>query len=200
MDRAVVEDARRTEAIGDAPGELSAKPNETPIDPRLAHVSAEEMRELSVGLRDRYGNGPPDPDDVAQEAYRRVLEREDVSSIRNMKAFLWRTARNLIFDAVKSAQSRSKYDFEVEQMFFPLKSDVSSPEVVISAREQLKTINDVLETMPKVRRRAFLLHRVERLSKTEVARRLKISRTMVHKHVAAASAEVHALFADDAEG
>ena len=192
--------AVRSNVGRDASDDIPERSVETAIDPRLADVSAKDMRELSVSLRDRYGSGPPDPDDVAQEAYRRVLERGDVSSIRNMKAFLWRTARNLIFDALKSANARSKYDYEVEQMFFPLKGDVSSPEVVIIAREQLKTINDLLETMPKTRRRAILLYRVDRLSKTEIARRLKISRTMVHKHIAVASAQIHALFADDAEG
>lgn len=188
------------DAVSDAPDAVSESSVEPTVDPRMARISAEDVRELSVGLRDRYGNGPPDPDDVAQEAYRRVLERNDLSSVRNVKAFLWRTARNLILDALKSAQSRAKYDFEVEQIFFPLKSDVSSPEVVIIARQQLKTINDLLETMPKTRRRAFLLHRIDRQSKTEIARRLKISRTMVHKHIAVASAQVHALFADDCEG
>ncbi|MEM1396107.1 MAG: sigma-70 family RNA polymerase sigma factor [Pseudomonadota bacterium] len=201
MDRASYSDEDgRSNAAQEVPEGLSENPVKATIDPRLSGVSADDLRELSVGLRHRFGNGPPDPDDVAQEAYRRVLERDDLSSIRNMKAFLWRTARNLVLDAMNSASSRSKYDFEVEHMFFPLKGDVSSPETVIIARQQLKTINDLLHTMPKTRRRAFLLHRIDRQSKTEIARRLNISRSMVHKHIAVASAQIHTLFADDSEG
>ena len=178
----------------------SSKGVDAPTDPRLTDISADELKDLSIGLRDRFGNGPPDPDDIAQEAYRRVLEKDDPSSIRNLKAFLWRTARNLVFDALKSENSRSKYDFEVEQIFFPLKSDISSPETVMIAREQLKAINELLRTMPANRRRAIMLYRIERLTQAEIARRLKISRTMVNKHIATASAEINALFVDDVEG
>ena len=192
--------APKTNEASDASDASSSKGVDAPTDPRLTDISADELKDLSTGLRTRFGNGPPDPDDIAQEAYRRVLEKDDPSSIRNLKAFLWRTARNLVFDALKSENSRSKYDFEVEQIFFPLKSDISSPETVMIAREQLKAINELLRTMPANRRRAIMLYRIERLTQAEIARRLKISRTMVNKHIATASAEINALFVDDVEG
>ncbi|RMB04943.1 RNA polymerase sigma factor [Eilatimonas milleporae] len=201
MDRAAYGGkALKTNEVDDGSDASASKVIEAPTDPRLTSISANELKDLSIGLRDRFGNGPPDPDDIAQEAYRRVLEKDDPSSIRNLKAFLWRTARNLVFDALKSENSRSKYDFEIEQIFFPLKSDISSPETVMIAREQLKAINELLRTMPANRRRAIMLYRVERLTQAEIARRLKISRTMVSKHLATASAEINALFVDDVEG
>lgn len=89
-------------------------------------------------------------------------------------------------------QVRARYDFEVEQLYFPLKGDDSTPERIIKAREQLQAINELLVKMPEKRRRALVLHRIDGLSVAEVGRRLGISRTAAAKHVARASAELHA--------
>lgn len=171
-----------------------------PKDPRIAALSETYLRDLATGLRNRFGNGPPDPEDVAQEAFRRILEKDDTSSIRNLKAFLWRTARNLIFDSKKMSAIRSKYDLEIEQIFFPSTGDNSSPETVMLAREQLKAVNAILRDMPEKRRRALVLYRVEGLTLVEVARRLRISRTAVSKHIAKAQIALNAIFIEDADG
>ncbi|MEM8572896.1 MAG: sigma factor, partial [Pseudomonadota bacterium] len=96
----------------------------TPVSPPeeaqspISVLYQEYAAELAEGLRKRFGNGPPDPDDVAQEAFQKVLERGDLSTIKNLRAFLWRTARNLILSSKRSDHRRSAYDFEIEQLFF----------------------------------------------------------------------------------
>ena len=165
----------------------------------LTALYQEYAEELSNGIRSRYGDGPPDPDDVAQDAFRRVFERADVSKIVNLKAFLWRTARNLVIDAKRSDQTRSKFDFEVEQLFFPLKGDTSTPETVIIAREQLAAINGLLRRMPEKRRWALILYRLDGLTLTEIGRRLGISRTAVTKHISKAEMQINALFLEEGE-
>ncbi|MEM8985120.1 MAG: RNA polymerase sigma factor [Pseudomonadota bacterium] len=157
------------------------------------------LADLTRGVRNRFGNGPPDPEDVAQEAFRRIIEKGDTAAIKNLKGFLWRTARNLVLDARKISNARSKYDFEIEEMYFPLKGDISTPENVILAKEQLRMINAHLRDMPEKRRRAFVLYRVEGLTLVEVARRLRISRTAVSNHIAKAHASLNALFIEDAD-
>ena len=154
-------------------------------------------RQLSAALRKMFGDGPPDPDDIAQLAFQKIIERGDVSSIHNLKAFIWRTARNLVLKEKRAEDVRSRYDFEIEQLFFPLKGDDSTPERVLSAREQLKAINRVLRRMPEKRRRALILHRMDGLSVAAVARRLGISRTAAAKHVARGAAEIDALLAEE---
>lgn len=166
-------------------------------DPRIRQLSETYLKDLTEGIRDRFGNGPPDPEDVAQEAFSRVLEMDNTASIRNLKGYLWRTARNLIFDAGKASRARERYDFEVEEIFFPLRGDNCSPENVISAKEQLSAINTVLRNMPEKQRRAIVLYRIEGMTLEEVARRLRISRTSVSNHIAKAHAQINALFVDD---
>ena len=178
--------------------EASALQTETPAKPASDHdditaLYRDHSRELIASLRKAFGAGPPDPEDVAQQAFQKLIEREDRSDIRDLKAFLWRTARNTFLKAVSKAGVRSRHDFEVEQLFFPARGDDSTPERILEVKEELQAINEVLRQMPQKRRHAFLLHKVEGLSVAAVARQLGISRTPAQKHItrAAHQIEVH---------
>ncbi|MEM8984281.1 MAG: sigma-70 family RNA polymerase sigma factor [Pseudomonadota bacterium] len=177
--------------------EANPKPS-SPTDDLLIDTYRAYAGELTDGIRAAFGNGPPDPDDVAQEAFQKVYERGDYGSIRNLRAFLWRTARNIVLAYKRKSDVRTKYDFEVEQLLFSPKGDNSSPERIISAREQLTAINACLRDMPERRRRAFMLYRVEGLPMKEVAERLGISRTAATKHVTRADIAINSLFFDEA--
>lgn len=168
--------------------ESSAKPAEEHDD--IKALYKDHLSELISSLRKAFGSGPPDPEDVAQQAFQKLIEREDRSDIRDLKAFLWRTARNTFLSAVSKSGIRSRYDFEVEHIFFPSRGDDSTPEKVLQVKEELQAINKVLRQMPEKRRYAFLLHKVEGLSVSAVARRLGISRTPTQKHITRAAHQI----------
>ncbi|MEL7025315.1 MAG: RNA polymerase sigma factor [Pseudomonadota bacterium] len=171
---------------------ITATDNSQPFE-ELAALYGEYLKPLAVALRSIYGDGPPDPEEVAQEAFHRVVNHKNPASISNLKAFIWRTARNLVIDEKKRVSVRSRYDFEIEQLFFAFEGGASTPETLITAREQLELINEALGKMPEKRRRAFVLHRVEGMTITETGRRLGIGRTAAAKHIARAAADLHAL-------
>ncbi|MEM0953798.1 MAG: sigma-70 family RNA polymerase sigma factor [Pseudomonadota bacterium] len=174
-----------------------------PVSERVdsgAHDDVEALyskyaKTLISSLRKAYGSGPPDPEDVAQLAFQSLIERPDRSDIRNLKAFLWRTARNTFLSATARERVRTRYDYEIEHLYFPNRGDDSAPERVIQVNQELEAINEALRQMPERRRHAFLLHKVEGLSVTAVARRLGITRTPAQKHItrAAHEIEVHLL-------
>lgn len=159
----------------------------------------EHADQLTAHLRKNFGNGPPDPKDITQQAFQKLIERGNLETIANLKAFVWRTARNLVLEFKRTSTVRSKYDFEVEQIYFPLKSEDSTPESILLARDQLKSINCVLAKMPEKRRRAVILHRIEGLSVAEVGRRLGISRSTAAQHVAHGIADLDLFFLTDME-
>lgn len=146
---------------------------------------------LKAKLRQVFGNGPPDPDDIAQAAFEKLIQRGSTSDIASIKGYLWRTARNLFFNDKKRQSMRSRHDFEIEQLFFPQRGGESNAEIVLGAKEELRAINIVLQNMPERRRRAFLLHRVEGLSISEVARRLRIARSPADRHIKRAAEDIH---------
>lgn len=146
--------------------------------------------EIERGIRSAFGDGPPDPEDVVQEAFRKVFDQKDISPVRNLRAFLWRTARNLVIDIRRSEGVRSKFDFEVEQLFFPLRGENLSPEIVLSAREQLANINVSLQAMPERRRRMFLMRRIDGNTLDKIANEFDVSRTAVVKQIAKADRQI----------
>lgn len=156
----------------------------------LAAAYPKIFRTLITMLRKSFGSGPPDPEDIAQQAYRKLLERERTDDIQNLDAFLWRTARNLVFKDQRAKAVRSRYDYEVEQLYFPSRGCDLDPERVGIAKEQVNQVRQALLEMPERRRRAFVLHRIEGLSIAETARQLKISATATGKHIARAMAGI----------
>lgn len=156
----------------------------------IAALYRDHAPALVASLRNTFGSGPPDPAEVAHQAFHKLIERKDCSDILNLKAFLWRTARNTFLKAIKKRHVRSHYDFEVEQIFFPTRGDNSTPEKVLEVEQELREINKVLRIMPEKRRHAFLLHKVEGLSVSAVARRLGISRTPAQKHITRAAHQI----------
>ncbi|MEM9387961.1 MAG: sigma-70 family RNA polymerase sigma factor [Pseudomonadota bacterium] len=157
---------------------------------QIAALYEAHAPQIIATLRKMFGNGPPDPEDVTQRAFQRVLERGDWSDIDDLKAYLWRTARNICLKGRRHENVRSAFDFEIEQLFFPRRGDTSSPERVLGAEEELRLINEALRAMPEKRRQAFLLNRVEGLTVTEVAKRLGIARSPATRHISRAYRDI----------
>ena len=190
----------------DGQGDIAVRPDKADEDASsakpasvIATLYEDYAAQLSATLRKMYGDGPPDPDDIAQAAFEKVLKRGDTGSIRNLKAYLWSTARNLLRKEVCSKDVRDRYAFDIEQIYFASKGDDRTPERVIEAKQQLKAINDLLRHMPERRRQALILHRIDGLSVAEVGRRMGIGRTAAAKHVARALEDIDAMLAEQAE-
>ena len=143
-------------------------------------------------LRKMFGDGPPEPEDIAHLAFQKLLERQETTPIRNLEAFLWRTARNLFLNEHRAREVRSRYDYELEQLYFAERGSTLEPERVVSARVQIKAIQKIVAQMTAPRRQAFILHHVDGLKAAEVAREMGISRTATVNHLARAFAQIDA--------
>ena len=146
--------------------------------------------ELVDFLRRQFGAGPPDPEDIAQLAFEKLLRRKTFSDLSSVRAFLWSTAKNLSISSLRRNKARANCDCEVQRLYFASSGDEISPARVVEVEQQLLIIAAALRHMPENRRQTFVLHRIEGLNKAEVARRLGISRTAVVKRLARAAAEI----------
>lgn len=189
IDSSLVPPANSTEDEPGAEPAAAAQRTET-AGADVAALYRQTIRPLASMLRKHLGDGPPDPDDIAQLAFQKLIERPTLADIDNVEAFLWRTARNLVFKERRAQNVRARYDFEVEQLYFALRGYDPDPERVVSAKEQIDLVKTMLQSMPERRRRAFVLHRVEGLTIAATARRLKISATAAGKHIARAMADI----------
>ncbi|MEM8659859.1 MAG: sigma-70 family RNA polymerase sigma factor [Pseudomonadota bacterium] len=166
---------------------------------RIDELYRTNAQTLARSLRAQFGNGPPEPEDVVHRAFHNLLERAETSDILNLRAYLWQTARNLLLKDKRALEKQTRYQFEVERLYFPLEGDSSSPSRVLLAERQLAAINQSFHRMPQQRRTAFIMHRVKGLSVAEVARQLNLSRTAAVKHIAKAAADLDAVLHDSAD-
>lgn len=175
-----------------------ARDNAPSLDEKSAYLDRlyrEHAPVLAAKLRQTFGDGPPDPDDLTQLAFQKLIERGDTSDISSLKGFLWATARNLLFNDRRNSGTRSRYDFEIEHLFFPNRGADATPESVLGAREELRAINDAFGRMPEKRRLAFIMHRIDGLPVAEVARRLRIARSPARRHILRAMEDIQVALA-----
>lgn len=153
--------------------------------------------QLVKDLRAKFGNGPPEPEDLMQEAFRRLFEHPQFSDIENKPGFLWRTAVNMALTSKRSQTKHAAYEPDVREVFFGERVVIPSAQSVLEVKEQLDTICGVLEAMPERRRWTILLRRLDGLSITQIALRLGVSRNTASKHLAKADEEISMLFLTD---
>lgn len=130
------------------------------------------------GIVDRH-----DVEDVLQEAFVRSFEAEGRHSIRDARAFLLRTARNVALDHVTSAHYRrtgSLDSLDAEHFI-----DEAAPvETQVDSEQRFLAFCEAVGSLPDQCRRVFVLRKVYGLSQEEIAQRLGIAQSTVEKHIA----------------
>jgi RNA polymerase sigma factor (sigma-70 family) len=139
-----------------------------------------------VAFLNRHTGSQHDADDLAQEVYLRLTRMTGLQHVRSRKAFLFRTAINLLRDRSRRVytrvQRRSVCAHELEV------ADIGTePSGMIECWQALTQLRAALATLKPSTREAFLLHKVERWSQAEVAAHMGVSTSMVEKHVSAAT-------------
>jgi RNA polymerase sigma-70 factor (ECF subfamily) len=143
-----------------------------------------EWRALCHYVRRNFGQGPPDPEDVAQVAFEKLASLSDREPVANPSGFLRRAARNVVFDDYRHKVRTTVFNTNV-RIFESGTSDFS-PEDVISSRRELDRLGQVIAELKPKQRVAFMMHRVDGLSNTEIARRMGISESYARALVDAA--------------
>lgn len=139
-----------------------------------------------------------DVDDVLQEAFVRSFEAEGRQSIRNARAFLLRTARNVAIDHVSRAAYRTTGSLDA--LDAEVLGDDSVPtEARVDAEKRFLEFCQAVDGLPEQCRRVFVLKKVYGLSQGEIASQLGISESTVEKHIARGLLLCHEHMASRAE-
>lgn len=166
----------------------SASP--TPPPDRLEGLYLSFKETLIANLTARFGTGPPEPQDIAQRAFEKLVARENLNDITNLENFAWITACNILRSDLRAQRVRRDHALEVaEGVFFDLCDEIG-PERVLLAKEQIGIVMDALNELPKRRRELFLLNRVEGLTPEQAGKVHGISRTAAARHIGLASAAI----------
>lgn len=142
-------------------------------------------------LRRRMAAGPVDPEDIAQEAYIRMLQYEGSCEIRSPYFLLLRVARNVMQD-LRRAERVRKIDRHRSLGGLDLVSDAPDPERAAVHAEELECVLAAIDDLTPRCREVFLLHRFSHSAYPDIARYLGISVKMVEKHISTALARCSA--------
>jgi RNA polymerase sigma-70 factor (ECF subfamily) len=123
-----------------------------------------------------------DLDDIVSESLTRAYAADDWARISSGKHYLFRIARNILIDeARRNAVVSFDYVADIES----LQIDCST-ESALSARDELRHVQQAIDGLPPQCRRVFLRRRVRELSLGEIAEEMGLSVSTVEKHLAKA--------------
>jgi RNA polymerase sigma-70 factor (ECF subfamily) len=123
--------------------------------------------------------------DLAQESFVRVLSAQSSGrAVMDMRALLYRTARNLLIDQHRRNEVRRHDDLDaIPENRHPPAPPHLQPEEALASSQVVRAYVSAIEALPARCREAFVLHVFDELSHAQIARHMDISVSMVEKHV-----------------
>ncbi len=149
----------------------------------LAGAIERHRLEVSRFLRGRVGCADTAAD-LYQSIAENLLRRNPDPPIENVRAFLFRAARNAASNQQRADRTRARFDV----LAVPLldESDDRSPERIAEAREAMVRVSQGLKELPVMTRRVFTLYRIHGARQKDIAAQLGVSVSTVEKHVSKA--------------
>ena len=155
---------------------------------RLEELCRTHHRALLAFLQCRL-QSPSDAQEVAQEAYVRMLTLERPENVDDLRAYLFRTASNLAMDRLRQRGIHSR---AVDEVAIREPQTAPPPERRAMAVERLQGLRQALGELPPKTREAFMAHMIEGLDFRAVANAMRLSERMVRYHVTRALAHCRA--------
>lgn len=125
--------------------------------------------------------------DLTQETFLRYAELGSSAgaTISSERSYLYRMAHNLAVDHARQ-RLRRKTDVASEADLAHVADDRPTLEDEADARQRLERLRLIVDELPELTRRIFILNRIDGLTYSQVAARLGISDSSVQKHLAKA--------------
>jgi len=131
----------------------------------------------------------PDPDDLVQEVFLRLVRQGDMADIQFLDGYVFQVAANVLRDHARRWTVRAKEadhaqleDADVEGGF--------SPERVLLGREALERLIGALQELPERTAVIFSLYHFDSVPQVEIGRRLGMPVSTIEKHMSRANAHL----------
>ena len=134
-------------------------------------------------------------DDMVAEVMTRAYATENWENVTTGRAYLFTIARNLVID---TARRNKVVSFETIADLELLGGE-NNIEAQLHAREALRQVETIVESLPPQCRRVFILRRIHEKSMLEIAEEMSLSVSTVEKHLAKAIAIVMRAWAEREE-
>ena len=142
--------------------------------------------------------------DIAQTVFASLAARPAIYSVRDVRQYLFRAARNQLADYYRKEGARiAGVERYAADPALTNGEEIPSPEAEAIRRDNLNRLRAIIGAMPKKRRTVFILARFHELTETEISARLGMKPEAVRQHVSRAmrdcQAEMARIFEDRAD-
>ncbi|QLF95044.1 RNA polymerase sigma factor [Pseudomonas sp. ABC1] len=136
-------------------------------------------------------------EELAQEAYIRVLQAMRERRVEFVESFLYQTARNLALDHLRSVRRKSRVLVDDVSEVSLKEVPANDPELsdVLARRQLIAKLQKALEQLTERQREIFILSRAQGWRYQEIADHLGVSPSTVQKELKLASAICVAILA-----
>jgi RNA polymerase sigma-70 factor (ECF subfamily) len=149
-------------------------------DAGLAHLRqflVERYDDLRSRLTHRLGSAD-DASDALNETYLRLDRAEAVVSVRAPTAYLIRMAINIVADRRRVEKRRgSRLDIET---VLDLVDETPGPDRILEAQSDFLALRGAVQELTPRQREILFATKLDHVSRTDIARRLGVSRRLVH--------------------
>lgn len=132
--------------------------------------------------------------DIFQSIAENLLRRNPDPPIEDIRAFLFRAAKNAALNEQRAARRRGEIDTLVAPFMY--ERDDRTPEAISASAQDLSEVNKVLQELPVMTRKIFTLYRLHGVKQRDIAERLGVSVSTVEKHVSKALSRCYACLRD----
>jgi RNA polymerase sigma factor (sigma-70 family) len=156
------------------------------MDPECSRWFAEEIEPLGPAVRayllHRFPS-LPDVDDLVQESFIRVLRARETGAVREPRALLFTSARNLAVDAIRRRQV-VQFDSLAESGDSSVMMGSDDVAENVSRRQEMDLLSEAIRALPTRCRQVMTLRTAYGLSQREIAGELRITENVVEKKLA----------------
>lgn len=119
-----------------------------------------------------------DANDTLHEIYLRLDRTEAVVDVRSPTAYLVRMAINIVTDR-KRSEGRQGERIDIDTVL-DLMDETPGQERILEGREAFQALQRAMQALTPRQRAILIASKLDHVPRTEIARRLKISRRLVH--------------------
>ena len=166
------------------------KTAEPPAPLNVDHLYKAHFRELCANVRKVFGAGPPEAEDLVQEAFAKFSAIENHSKIQHPRAFIYRTAINLGLNSIKRIKTARRFIEEaLREVGEPILEE-NSPEDVYSYKERLGLSSDAIKTLTPKQREILVRSRLRGQTYAEISAETGWSQADISRQLNAAIAQL----------
>lgn len=147
--------------------------------------------ELCARLRHLYGEGPPDPQDIAQEAFTRLSQMDSLNHVLNPRAFLYKVAFNIGHKSVGHIIKTREFLAEQLEDDDVLLNDLC-PEQLLAQAQQMDALQRAVAELNDKQREILLRCRIKGQTYAQIAEQTGWSLADISRQLTSALAQLAA--------